>query len=340
MTTYNDIFVRDNFGDAGVIPSIGNPYQSPDIIPYQNNILTVAQAVSTYSGPDLGKTIVQQGLNNIYVRAKNLGSSASGGTVGLSYANSSLILLPTQWVPIQTAGGAGQVPFVNQSGNLTIAPSEICLGNSAFVLTGLPSNSIHYCLVCVVQTPTHPVTVPTSFPNNAAFVAWIQNNPAVGWRNITQVPNTQVQVVSTYVFGSTDPNPGYFHFRVMAPSGYNFPVNTGVQVQCTDSRCPFTWSGSLPAPDSQGNQTTGFDQYMPGNITTTLTATLTSPNGQPFPSGGRLAITYYEYPSAAPSELELSVGRHVTITRQDAVQGPVLVNAYMIQIGECWTYIS
>lgn len=340
MPTYNDIYVRDNFADSGVIPSTGNPYQSPDIIPYQSGVLTLSQLIANYPGPDIGMNIVQQGVNNIYVRAKNLDTSNSSGTAGLSYANSSLILLPPQWVPVQTIGGQSQVTLVDQNNNTSIGAGVICAGNQAFVLTGLPSSTTHYCLVCVVQTPAHPVTVPTSFSSNAAFVAWIQNNPAVGWRNINQITNQQVQIISTYVFGSTDPNSAYYYFQIKSPSGNNFPTNTGVQVQCTDTRCPFNWNGNLPAPDGQGNQITGFQQYIPGNITLTLTVTLTSPNQQPFPPGGKIAITYYEVPPQLDLALEASVTRQVRIGRVNQRGELVQTTESLIQIGECWTYVT
>src|SRR5207249_4524920 len=97
MTTYNDIFVRDNFGDTGQTPSNGNPYMSPDIIPYQNGQLTWTQITSTYpNGPDLGKSIVMPGPNNIYIRAKNLQPTGTeSGTNSLYYGPSSLFMLPS-----------------------------------------------------------------------------------------------------------------------------------------------------------------------------------------------------------------------------------------------------
>jgi hypothetical protein len=343
QTTYDDIYVRDNFGDRGIFPSTGAPYQSPDIIPYQNGILNWTQVLSTYAnGPDLGKSIVNPGLNNIFIRAKNLQQSGTEtGSASLYYAKSSLLLLPNQWTQAQTGGGQSSIPFLNQSNNTQINPNEICLGSQAFVLTGLPPvQGDHYCLIGVIQTPRHPVTLPTSFPSNTAFAQWVQTTPAVAWRNISVIPNTLVQSVSSYPFGSTSADQAYYHFRVMSPSGKNFPINTTVNVQCTDPRSPINWSGTLPAPDANGNQITGFDSYMPGNFMTSLTATVTSPNGQPFPTGAQLSISYYQYPSAAMDQLELSVGRHYPIARVVEGVGPVAFTAFLILLGECWLYVE
>ena len=342
MSNYSDILVRDNFGDTGVTPSVGVPYQSPDIIPVQNGQLTWAQVTSTYAnGPDLGKPIVQSGLNNIYVRAKNLQPTGTeSGTAALSYAKASLLLLPNQWQSILTGTGGGSVTLLNSSNSPTLNPNDIALGNEAFVLTGLPPTNDHYCLVAIVTTPKTVVNVPSSFASNAAFASWVQNTPAVGWRNISIVPNTAVQIVRAYQFGSTSPTSAYFHFRIMSPSGANFPINTPVNVQCTDVRAPINWSGTLPPPDGQGNQITGFDASMPANFTASLTATLTSPNGAPFPAGAQLAISYYQYPSAAPTVLELATGRHVMLARHGADGVPIPVSGFFIPLGECWIYVE
>jgi hypothetical protein len=338
MPTYNDIYVRDNFGDTGVIPSTGNPYQSPDVIPYQNGLISISQAISTYNGPDLGKPIVNAGQNNIFIRAKNLQPSGTeSGTVALSYSKASLLLLPNQWTSVLTGTGQGSVPFVNQAGNTQVNPNDILLGQQAFLLTGLPPTTDHYCLIAVVNTPNHPITVPSSFASNAAFVSWVQNTPAVGWRNIAVMPNTLVQQVMSYTFGSINQSSGYFYFRLMAASGNNYPTNTGLRLQCTDPRCQFNWTGTLPAPDSQGNQITVFEQYMPGNITTTLTATVTSSNGQPFPANSRLSVTYYQVPSSAPDELERSVTRQHLIVRPGETAA---TTASLVLLGECWIYVE
>ena len=333
MAQYNDIYIRDNFGDTGVIPSSGNPYSSPDIIPMQSGTLTGAQLESTWPGPDQGKPIVSPGANNIYVRGKSLlpvGQSDSG-TASLYYARASLILLPNQWVPITQPVAAA--PLVDKNGNQTISSGTVCAGNPPFLLTGLPpASGDHYCLVGVINTTQHQIQVPQSFPNNAAFVAWIQNNAAVGWRNISIVPNTQTQIVATYIFGSTSPTQQYFHFRLL---GKGWPTNTGITAQCTSQQCPIQQSLALPAPDPQGNQITGFDAYVPGNFTASLTLTLTSPGGA-FTPGATMSVTYYQYPSAERDELEAEVSRPVSIAKIRADGGLEIASLPLIQCGEAW----
>lgn len=332
-TTYNDLYVRDNFSDTGTIPSPGNPCQSPDIIPLQSGSITWATANSTYGGPDQGLSIINGGVNNIYVRAKNLSTAASSGTASLYYADASLFLLPNTWTQINSAGGAGALSLVDGSGGTSIAPSGVAISNPSFLLTGLPSGP-HYCLIAVLQTPAHPVTIPAAFPSNSAFSLWVQNTPAVGWRNISYQPNGSTQLVRTFTFASINPVAAYFHFRIL---GRGFATGTPVTAQCTDQTCPINQSMTLPAPDVNGNQITGFDASVPANFTGNLVVTATSPGGA-FPAGATLTVTYYQYP-LLEDETDMLASHPAKIARQTEAGG--LYSAPMlIQIGECTVTIS
>lgn len=328
---YNDLYVRDNFSDTGTYPSTGNPCQSPDIIPYQNGTLSWATANSTYNGPDQGMSIINGGVNNIYVRAKNLNTVAGSGTANLYYANASLFLLPNTWTQIYSAGGAGSLSFVDGSGNPSIAAGGIALSNPSFLLTGLPPGP-HYCLIAVVQTAAHPVAIPASFPTNGAFVQWVQNNPAVGWRNIFYQSNTSTQLVRTFNFASVNPTSAYFHFRIL---GRGFATGTGINAQCTDQSCPINQNMTLPAPDPNGNQITGFDASIPGNFSGNLVITATSPSGS-FPAGATLTVTYYQYPSLE-DKLDLAVAGIFAVAKEGRSDQYA---AMLIQIGECTISIT
>jgi hypothetical protein len=332
-TMYNDLYVRDNFGDTGLYPSGGNPCQSPDIIPVQSGSLTWATANSTYAGPDQGQGIINGGVNNIYVRAKNLNTVAGAGTASLYYADASLFLLPTTWTQINSAGGAGALSLVDGTGNTNIAASGIAISSPSFLLTGLPPGP-HYCLISVLQTATHPIQIPATFPSNAAFALWVQNNPAVGWRNISYQSNTSTQIIRTFSFASINPTPAYFHFRVL---GRGFATGTAVSAQCTDQTCPINQNMTLPAPDVNGNQITGFDASVPANFSGNLVVTATSPSGA-FPKGATLTVTYYQYP-ALGDEVDMSAAFAFETARvSDA--GPMSVAAMLIQIGECTVAIA
>lgn len=333
MTTYNDLFVRDNFSDTGVFPSVGVPCQSPDIIPVKNGILSWATANATYGGPDQGMSIINGGVNNIFVRSKNLNTVSGSGTVSLYYANASLFLRPSTWTQITAAGGIGSLQLVDGSGNTAIAANSVALSNPSFLLTALPGNA-HYCLITVVQTTAHPVTIPTTFSSNGAFAQWVQNNPAVGWRNISYQPNTSTQLIRTFNFASINPTNTYFHFRVL---GNGFASGTPINAQCTDQSCPISQNLTLPAPDVNGNQITGFDVSVPANFNGNLVVTATSPSGA-FPLGATLKVSYYQYPSFSDS-LDQEVAGSFKVGRSTEV-GLLHYTASLIQIGECTVAVT
>jgi len=330
MTQYNDLYIRDNFNDTGTIPTQGDLYISPDIIPYQNEALTWAVANTTYPGPDIGRAIINGGINNIYIRAKNLGNAAGSGTVNLYYTDMSLNLCQTNlWVPLASAGGVKNLPFVDGSGQQSIAPGSVAISNPSFLLTGLPPGP-HYCTIAMIQTAAHPVPLPPTFASNAAFVQWVQNNPAVGWRNLTYAPNTFTQISRTFRFGNVNLSPENF---VVIITGQGFVKGTMINSQCTDASCPINDNQPLPAPDTYGNQTISFVKNgIPANFWGDLVVTATSPSG-PFPSGASLAIDYYQIPDSNDT-LEMSVARRYIVS-SGAGADAEFRTAALIKVGEC-----
>jgi hypothetical protein len=334
MSVYNDLYSRDNFGDSGAVPSPGNPSMSPDIIPLQGGTLSWPQVQTSYNGPDIGLPIKNGSPNNIYVRAKNLNLSAAGaGTVTLFYSKASVFLIPP-WTPITAAGGQGRLNLIDSTGNTSIGSQALAINNPSFLLTGLPPiSNDHYCLISVINTAAHPITIPSSFPSNAAFAQWVQNTPAVAWRNISRVPNGQTQVVRTFVFGNANPTGAYFYFSF---TGRGYVTGTGISLQCTDAANPIQWSGTLPAPDPNGNQITGFQNWViggPNGFSSTAVVTVTSPSGA-FPPGATLAFRYYQVP-ATMDALHRSAGRFVQVAQVHKKLGAQTFTAFLIPVGEC-----
>lgn len=330
MPQYNDLYVRDNFSDTGVTPSQGDLYQSPDIIPYQNEALSWDKASSTYPGPDIGKSIINGGVNNIYVRARNLNSSAGSGQATLYYTNYSLNLCQTnKWVQLKSAGSVAALPFVNSSGSTSISSNGIALSNPSFLLTGLPPGP-HYCMIAVVQTAAHPVTIPQSFSSNAAFSQWVQNNPSVGWRNISYSPNTLTQLSRTARFGNVNSQPADF---VIIITGRGFVAGTKINSQCTDAACPINDNQVLPPPDTHGDQVISFvKKGIPGNFWGDLVITATSPAGK-FPSGASLTISYYQIPISS-KKLDMAVAQRFILASGRGAKTE-FKSSMLIKLGEC-----
>lgn len=336
MSEYDDIYLRDSLSDTGVVPSTGTPCFSPDIITDQNQTLDFATAISTYPGPDMGKALVSPGLNNIYLRGKNIGESASSGTVRLYYALASLILLPQQWDnnAVLTASLEEAATLVNQSDNSEIGPGEICLGSPAFALGGLPTPgpNDHYCFIAKVDTPNHPTTIPASFDSNAAFASWVQNTPAVAWRNVAMVLAEHPTMVVTLTFGNANPEKAYVHFKI---AGRSIPTGSTLEAQCTDQAAPFQWKGTFPAPDSEGNQLLGFDALVPANYTGGAAFSIEAPSGQTFSQASEVSVSYYQYPPAEMDELTRSVAAPVVVATEHPLTGMQARTALMVWLGEC-----
>lgn len=334
---YQDVFVRDNFDDTGTIPTQGGVSQSPDIIPYGSGLLDTNMAFDTYyERLDLGKDVVLPGVNNIYVRARNLRPGEETATVALYYCDSSVFMLPDQWKKnqIKAADGTSNVRFVNQSRSPVLDENDICLTEEAFFLKHLKTPpGFHYCLIAVVNTPNTPVVIPDSFPSNADFVRWVQNNPAVAWRNINVVPNTTREAIETMKFGNTDKRTGYFHVSIR---GRNVPAGTTVSVQCTDANLPFHRKFTLPKPDRFGYVYAGFNLTVPGRFESAFTVVATPPRGQVFPPDSRLTVGYHQHFVREMLPLHADVGRFVDIavTAEDGTT-PAPTAQFVIPVGEC-----
>ncbi len=336
MAQYQDLFLRDNVNDTGVYPSQGVAYSSPDIIPYQQQMLEFPLAASSYTAKvDSGKSIVSPGINNIYLRVYNLGTAASSGTVEVFYSLASLLLTPATWEnqPVLTATGVQQVPVQNSSGSQTIASHEIGMGEPSFQRQNLPvSPNDHYCFVGIVRTPSNPVTIPATFATNAAFTQWVQNTPAVAWRNVANVPAGQSTMVLTSAFGNLDSVSHRFYFSLV---GQGIPTGSTIEAQCSDPRAHFTKQLPVPAPNPNGEQVTGFEETLPGGFTGALAISVTAPSGVQIGGGAVLQVACHQLPSEEPSEVEREVSRPLLLAVADAGEEPAFRDGEGFEVGRC-----
>ena len=257
MPAYSGLLVRDNFADVGQIPTTGNLWTAPDIIPYHNNVLTPEVAASTYSR-DIGLDVVSNLNNNVYTRCRNISGAAMTGTANLFYADASLFLLPATWTRIVLPGAS--VDLVDTATGLTsIAANNIALTQAPFTMAGVPANA-HYCFITVVNNNGIPFPVPQTFASNAEFAVWVQNNPNVAYRNIAYNRGSSSNVTSYQRFGNANPVASTMIYNM---TGTGLPQNTTWQASCADSRlsAPFSATGTF---SSSG--TAGTSLQVPANI--------------------------------------------------------------------------
>jgi hypothetical protein len=301
MATYQGLLIRDNFQDNGINPPVGDLYTSPDIIPYQNATLDWATAASTYKGPDIGKAVIDNTNNNIYIRGWNIGSAPITATVDLYYADASLFLLPSTWTHVVLP--VADNTMVNSSSGApvtTIQPNTMALTQAPFNLDKLANPNVHYCFIAVANNNGVETPIPASFPSNAAFSLWVQDNPGVGWRNIVRGTPSQSTSVSYQTFGNANPVQNSFIFSMQ---GVNLPAGTAWAANCNDQRLskPYASSGLfsstggastlIDVPANIGNST--------GNALMNMAFTFTAPGGQAFPSNASVVVTYYQVPTTS-----------------------------------------
>lgn len=339
-TRVPDVLMRDYFHDTGAVPTNGWVSESPDIIPYGGDLLSFGEAVRTYNGPDdLGKPVVQDGTNNIYVRAKSLYRGTESGTVSLYYCPSSLFLDPSQWRKnqLKTADGDTSVKLVNRDGNTRFSHGDILLGQEAFYLTGLQPGH-HYCLIAVVNTDHTKVNIPPSFANIGQFISWVAGTPGVAWRNINLVPNTVKQILQKLVFGNTGSAGSLFAFNVY---GRNLPVGTTVTVQCTDQACPINANLTMPAPVGGVQYASVPATVVPGGVRSAITLTATPPAGQSFSPKSSLTVAYYEFPPPPEqmTELHHRLGRFIPMAMTAPDGTSTLTSQFALPVGQVTTDI-
>ncbi len=334
--SFTGFLIRDTLADNGTTPTNGAASQSPDIIPYQNNILTDATAVSTY-GSNIGIGVLNGAINNIYIRAKNLSSSSQKGSARLYYTLSTLLGQPSQWTNNQvlTAGGSQTSTFedaTTPSNGSNVGAGDIALAE--FNLTSLqaPPKGSHYCFISVGTLTGQSPNIPTSFATNSAFVNWIQSNPNVAWRNFSYQPPNSPTIVTNCQFGNLNNASAEMVFMITAT---NCPTNTAVLFQCTSTTPPINVTVNLPSPDSEGIQTTSTTQNVPANFSGTMMIQGTAPSGQSFGSNYTFdpsCMQIVDNDTTDEFELKWRQKRTYPTTRADGTVE--MTSAYLMTLGQ------
>lgn len=323
---YQGVLVRDSLNDNGTSPSSDVAYESPDIIPYGAQLLSLATAMSTY-GETIGRPLSTGtgSVNNIFVRAKNLNPEPETATVALYYARASLLNAPAiggAWKQLNDNSGRSEVPLVGSGGTQTLTSQAIALTDSAFALNGLvpPPGGDHYCLMAIVQAEGFTITVPSSWPTNSAFSNWVQTNPAVGWKNVAYYTQTSNAFSATYQFGNLNSTAEQTEF-IISTEGPYLPADTTITLTCTSNDYPFRLAQIVSDPPTSGRQSIPFipSTNTPPNFAGAVTLEIQPPTGISIPSGVSIRLGYYQIPNPDIA-LDLEMARDVTSVDETGVQ--------------------
>ena len=200
MAQYNDLYLRCSLTDQGSMPRQGAQDHSPDIIPW--GLAPVPNAERFFRenyGQDVGREVVNGGANYIYVRAKNLGTTAAGGVVTLYWSKRELLNYSSTWEPnkLRTSTGADSVKLSD------VAPGEIAVTRDPFLWTAQNPGGA-YTFIARIATERHPDPIPTP---TLDFTAWCANNGGSASGNVrltdADAPQVSLQYGYDQSFGGT-----------------------------------------------------------------------------------------------------------------------------------------
>ena len=176
-----DVYLRDNVGDDGTVPTMGGISASPDVIVRPVPIPNPQGAFGEGSGSENSQTLgfrVEAGQDNhIDVRMRNRGGAAENGvTARVYWSPVSTLVTPALWTEI------GVTPPVTVPVGDTLTVSDALVRPAA----DIPGEG-HYCFVAVLDHAADPAPVlpsPTDFNGFRSFIRG-QNNAT--WRNFNVV---------------------------------------------------------------------------------------------------------------------------------------------------------
>ena len=198
MANYTGVLLRQNLQDQGSMPRTGGWTASPDV--FSVGTQPTANPQQTYSSSasyaiDPTQAVVQNAPNYIYVRGKNLGTTATTGEARVFYAPQSLFLYPTAWMDNKILTSTGS----DVSTIASMAPNTIGVTNDPLVWTPAGTTE-HYCLVGFISTAQFPFSSqqpPAAVSSMDQLAAWIGKTGGTGWHNVQWANNSATFTKST-----------------------------------------------------------------------------------------------------------------------------------------------
>lgn len=197
-----DVYVRDTLADTGAVPSSGVACRSPDIIVRQAAYAGDPDAeIGEGSGHEddelLSQPVLAGAAHAVYVRVRNRGAApVTGVKATVYYAESATLLTPASWTLIGTTA-ARDVP----DGDDTVVLGPLSWPSAP--ATG------HYCFIALVGGAEDPAPelprLNTTLLSWQNFLAMVQENNNVAWRNFDVVPLVKgAAAVSFLLRGAAD----------------------------------------------------------------------------------------------------------------------------------------
>jgi serine protease len=189
-----DIYLRDDVGDTGTVPSAGAISASPDIIVLPSEIvdptLSFGEGSGTENSNSLGTTVEAGQDNFVYVRMQNRGMvDATDVKATIFWSPPATLITPDMWNLIGTTDPV----------NVAVGDTLVVSNKLVWAKTDIPATG-HYCFVGILDSPqdSAPPIPPVVGFDWANFQNFIRNNNNVTWRNFN-VENNLPDVPSAFV---------------------------------------------------------------------------------------------------------------------------------------------
>ena len=174
------LYLRHNLADDGTSHT-GPLANSPDII-VKNNAVPNPQA--TYSTPasigsdhESDPSVIDTQDNYVYLRVWNLGADARNVTASVYWSQPATLVIPAMWNLI------GQVAYPDVPAGRVV---EVSSAGITWARANIPAPG-HYCFIATVGNAGDPEPHPGSFNSFNDFMAYIENNNNITWRNFNVV---------------------------------------------------------------------------------------------------------------------------------------------------------
>lgn len=207
-----DVYLRDNNGDDGSVPSTGSISASPDIIARPVAVADPDNAFGEGSGTENSTTLgfeIEAGQDNfLYARMKNRGTAdANGVTAQIYWSPVSTLVTPDMWTLI------GSTPPVNVPTGDTLVVSDALTWPAG----DIPGEG-HYCFVGILDHAADPAPVLPAPTDWNGFRTFIRNQNNVTWRNFNVIddvfdPGTDPSVQDFLIANFPDRR-RFFHFVI------------------------------------------------------------------------------------------------------------------------------
>lgn len=285
--TYNGILVRASLQDTGSLPRTPPLRESPDVSP-QGSVLIgdpVKYFTDTYD-QNVGKPVLQNQTNFVYIRGKNIGVTPQAGVAYLYWARESDINTPSRWKNNQllTTGGDDKLALAEAS------PGDIVIGDVPFVWEPPSDTSAkNYELIGVIATNDHPNPVPGLRDVGFKFDTWVTNQGGVGTLQTTvQPPPKPSATVSTTGLYDLKNKAGDVSFFIKTTG---IPIGSQVSFKAAK---PDAGGGSIDIPLTTVNQDvfkTGTEVTLDADYSSPITFNLFLKSGT-LPAAGNTVTLY------------------------------------------------